>query len=135
MLVRRPLAGTRWRGRTEEEDLALEKDLLSDEKERAEHVMLVDLGRNDVGRVRRMRRPRAGRGPARAGLRGVYPKGSSRSAAITEDTQFELRVDVQHAGGAVYGLCTGPLTCLHLCAAGQFASACSSISIQTPTRS
>jgi len=47
----RPLAGTRRRGKTEEEDLALEKDLLSDEKERAEHVMLVDLGRNDVGRV------------------------------------------------------------------------------------
>ena len=49
---RRPLAGTRWRGRTEEEDLALEADLLADEKECAEHVMLVDLGRNDVGRVR-----------------------------------------------------------------------------------
>ena len=47
----RPLAGTRRRGKTEEEDVALEKDLLSDEKERAEHVMLVDLGRNDVGRV------------------------------------------------------------------------------------
>ena len=47
----RPLAGTRRRGATEEEDRELEKDLLSDEKERAEHVMLVDLGRNDVGRV------------------------------------------------------------------------------------
>ncbi len=47
----RPLAGTRKRGETEEEDKALEADLLSDEKERAEHVMLVDLGRNDVGRV------------------------------------------------------------------------------------
>lgn len=47
----RPLAGTRRRGNTEEEDIALEQDLLSDEKERAEHVMLVDLGRNDVGRV------------------------------------------------------------------------------------
>ncbi|NWF91657.1 MAG: anthranilate synthase component I [Syntrophaceae bacterium] len=47
----RPLAGTRRRGRTEEEDLAIEKNLLSDEKERAEHIMLVDLGRNDVGRV------------------------------------------------------------------------------------
>ncbi|MDR7401093.1 MAG: anthranilate synthase component I [Armatimonadota bacterium] len=47
----RPLAGTRRRGATEDEDRALEADLLADEKERAEHVMLVDLGRNDLGRV------------------------------------------------------------------------------------
>nr|VFK61952.1 MAG: anthranilate synthase component 1 [Candidatus Kentron sp. UNK]VFK70070.1 MAG: anthranilate synthase component 1 [Candidatus Kentron sp. UNK] len=47
----RPIAGTRPRGATEEEDLALEQDLLSDPKERAEHLMLIDLGRNDVGRV------------------------------------------------------------------------------------
>ena len=47
----RPLAGTRKRGKTPAEDLALEQELLSDQKERAEHVMLVDLGRNDVGRV------------------------------------------------------------------------------------
>ena len=47
----RPLAGTRRRGRTDSEDHALEEELLSDPKERAEHVMLVDLGRNDVGRV------------------------------------------------------------------------------------
>ncbi|MDB4413583.1 chorismate-binding protein, partial [Pirellulaceae bacterium] len=47
----RPLAGTRWRGKTEAEDRALEKELLADPKERAEHVMLVDLGRNDVGRI------------------------------------------------------------------------------------
>jgi anthranilate synthase component I len=47
----RPIAGTRPRGKTEEEDKRLEADLLSDEKERAEHIMLVDLGRNDVGRV------------------------------------------------------------------------------------
>ncbi len=47
----RPIAGTRPRGKTEAEDKALEADLLADEKELAEHVMLVDLGRNDVGRV------------------------------------------------------------------------------------
>ena len=47
----RPLAGTRRRGRNEKEDLELEEELLSDPKERAEHVMLVDLGRNDLGRV------------------------------------------------------------------------------------
>jgi len=50
-VVNRPLAGTRRRGRSESEDQALEAELLADEKERAEHVMLVDLGRNDVGRV------------------------------------------------------------------------------------
>lgn len=47
----RPIAGTRKRGRNEQEDRALADELLSDEKERAEHVMLVDLGRNDLGRI------------------------------------------------------------------------------------
>ena len=47
----RPIAGTRKRGQNEEEDRALEQDLLKDEKELAEHIMLVDLGRNDLGRV------------------------------------------------------------------------------------
>ncbi len=51
----RPLAGTRRRGATEEEDRRLAEELLADPKERAEHVMLVDLGRNDVGRVARYR--------------------------------------------------------------------------------
>ena len=47
----RPIAGTRRRGATEEEDQALETELLADKKEIAEHLMLIDLGRNDVGRV------------------------------------------------------------------------------------
>lgn len=47
----RPIAGTRPRGKTVDDDLAFEKDLLADEKERAEHLMLVDLARNDLGRV------------------------------------------------------------------------------------
>ncbi len=50
-LTYRPLAGTRPRGRDAAEDLALEEELQNDEKERAEHIMLVDLGRNDIGRV------------------------------------------------------------------------------------
>jgi len=51
VVTNRPLAGTRPRGATEEQDKALEAELLADEKERAEHIMLVDLARNDVGRV------------------------------------------------------------------------------------
>jgi anthranilate synthase component 1 len=50
----RPIAGTRVRGKTAEEDQALADELMADPKERAEHLMLVDLGRNDVGRVAKL---------------------------------------------------------------------------------
>jgi anthranilate synthase component 1 len=52
-ILLRPIAGTRKRGKTLDKDLAMEKELLNDPKERAEHIMLIDLGRNDVGRVAR----------------------------------------------------------------------------------
>jgi anthranilate synthase component 1 len=55
LVTTRPLAGTRRRGETDEEDRLLAEELLADPKELAEHVMLVDLGRNDVGRVARYR--------------------------------------------------------------------------------
>ena len=51
----RPIAGTRWRGENEAEDQRLEKEMLASEKERAEHIMLVDLGRNDLGQRVRLR--------------------------------------------------------------------------------
>jgi len=51
VVVNHPIAGTRRRGASDEEDAAIAVELLADEKERAEHIMLVDLGRNDVGRV------------------------------------------------------------------------------------
>jgi len=54
VVTSRPLAGTRRRGASQEEDQALEKELLADPKERAEHIMLVDLHRNDIGRVARI---------------------------------------------------------------------------------
>ena len=63
----RPLAGTRRRGATPAEDLALEQELLADPKERAEHLMLLDLGRNDVGRVAMLKEAGANAPPTSAG--------------------------------------------------------------------
>lgn len=75
-----PLAGTRPRGKNKDEDLKLEKELLSDEKERAEHNMLVDLGRNDIGKI-------------------------SELGTVTVDTYMEIErfSNVMHIGSTVSG--------------------------------
>lgn len=79
-VVNRPLAGTRRRGRDEAEDRRLEAELLADEKERAEHVMLVDLGRNDLGRLC-----------------------DSGSIELQETMQIERYSHVMHIGSVVTG--------------------------------
>ncbi len=85
----RPLAGTRRRGHTEEEDKALEQDLKADPKERAEHVMLIDLGRNDIGRI------------AQTG-----------SVAVTETMNVERYAHVMHLSSTVKAQLAENLTAL-----------------------
>ncbi len=91
----RPLAGTRPRGATREEDLALEQELLGDPKERAEHLMLLDLGRNDVGRV------------AEIG-----------SVKVTESFAIERYSHVMHISSHVEGTLRAGLTALDALVAG-----------------
>lgn len=88
VVTNRPLAGTRKRGTTPEEDAALERELLADEKERAEHIMLVDLGRNDVGRV--------------------AEPGSVRLAAVMEVERYS---HVMHISSTVTGVMRAGLDC------------------------
>jgi anthranilate synthase component 1 len=90
----RPLAGTRPRGATPEEDAALEQALLADPKERAEHLMLLDLGRNDVGRVAMLRRPGANQ-PA------DLKRGSN--VRVTESFTIERYAHVMHIVSNVEG--------------------------------
>ncbi len=86
----RPIAGTRPRGKTPAEDLKLEQELLADPKERAEHLMLLDLGRNDVGRVAGMAEP--GRNVAR-----------SPAVRVTESFTVERYSHVMHIVSNVEG--------------------------------
>jgi anthranilate synthase component I len=86
----RPIAGTRPRGKTPAEDAANERSLLADPKERAEHLMLLDLGRNDVGRVAR-------RGPVSPGAN------RSRSVEVTESFVIERYSHVMHIVSNVEG--------------------------------
>jgi len=79
-VITRPIAGTRRRGRSKKDEKTMEKELLSDEKERAEHVMLVDLGRNDIGRVAEL-----------------------SSMKVTEFMKVEKYSDVQHLVSNVEG--------------------------------
>jgi len=90
----RPIAGTRPRGATPEQDLALEQELLADPKERAEHLMLLDLGRNDVGRVARLREP--GRNEPAAAM-------SRSSVRVTESFVIERYSHVMHIVSNVEG--------------------------------
>jgi anthranilate synthase component 1 len=91
----RPIAGTRPRGKTPEEDLALEQELLADPKERAEHLMLLDLGRNDVGRVALLREPGAN-DDAVEGL-------ASPSVRVTQSFTIERYSHVMHIVSNVEG--------------------------------
>ena len=90
----RPIAGTRPRGATPEEDLALERELLADPKERAEHLMLLDLGRNDVGRVAMLKR---------AGANQPADLAKGPNVRVTESYKIERYSHVMHIVSNVEG--------------------------------
>ncbi len=94
----RPIAGTRRRGATPDEDAALERELLADPKERAEHLMLLDLGRNDVGRALRLGEDGA----------GVDPAAAAR-VRVTQSFAVERYSHVMHIVSNVEGAAARPL--------------------------
>lgn len=106
----RPIAGTRPRGQTPAEDVALEQDLLSDPKERAEHLMLVDLARNDLGRV-------AKRG-ASPGANAAAAGPGSAHVRVTEAFTIERYSHVMHIVSNVEGELREGLTALDALLAG-----------------
>ena len=98
-----PLAGTRKRGRTEEEDRELEKELLADGKERAEHNMLVDLGRNDIGKISRAGTVRVEKYMSVERYSHVMHIGSTVSGIIREDRDALDAVDAILPAGTLSG--------------------------------
>jgi anthranilate synthase component I len=105
----RPIAGTRPRGTTPAEDLALEQELLADPKERAEHLMLVDLARNDLGRV-------AQRGGG--GNLAATASAGSKHVRVTEAFSIERYSHVMHIVSNVEGEIAAGLTALDALLAG-----------------
>lgn len=106
----RPIAGTRPRGATPAEDHALEQELLVDPKERAEHLMLVDLARNDLGRVAK----RGGGG----GNNAVTASAGSKHVRVTESFMIERYSHVMHIVSNVEGELREGLTALDALLAG-----------------
>jgi anthranilate synthase component 1 len=106
----RPIAGTRPRGATPAEDLALEQELLADPKERAEHLMLVDLARNDLGRV-------AQRGGGDGNMAATAGAGS-RHVRVTEAFTIERYSHVMHIVSNVEGEIAEGMTALDALLAG-----------------
>ncbi|MDY4140174.1 MAG: anthranilate synthase component I [Eubacteriales bacterium] len=98
-----PLAGTRPRGRTEEEDRRLEQELLADEKERAEHNMLVDLGRNDIGRISALGSVKVERYMSIERFSHVMHIGSTVSGRIRPDRDAVDAVDAILPAGTLSG--------------------------------
>ena len=98
-----PLAGTRPRGKTAEEDEALEKELLADEKERAEHNMLVDLGRNDIGKISRVGTVQVEKYMSIERYSHVMHIGSTVSGIIREDNDALDAVDAILPAGTLSG--------------------------------
>lgn len=98
-----PLAGTRPRGKSEEEDKALETELLADEKERAEHNMLVDLGRNDIGKISRVGTVNVEKYMSIERYSHVMHIGSTVSGSIREDKDALDAVDAILPAGTLSG--------------------------------
>ena len=98
-----PLAGTRKRGETYEEDQALEKELLSDEKELAEHNMLVDLGRNDIGKISRIGTVKLEKYQSIERFSHVMHIGSTVQGQIRKDKDFMDTIEAVLPAGTLSG--------------------------------